>query len=240
MLYEDRRRQLLASVSPTDGGTTGLLELCTVCVEITEVSGAGISLMVGDAPQVTLCTTNEVSELIEEMQFTYGEGPCVDAHRLCAPVIETDLAAPRLPRWDAFRGAALAGGVRAVFGFPIHVGAARLGALNLYRDRPGALTDVQHTDAVDIAGSMARTIVATQAEAVPGSLGSEIEHGTELRFVVHQATGMVAAQLGVHVDDALLRLRAYAFAHDRLVTDVADDVVARRLRLTDHDDDRPA
>lgn len=86
-----------------------------------------------------------------------------------------------------------------------------------------------------MADSSARTIIATQTGAAPGGLGAELEAGTTLRFVVHQATGMVAVQLGVGVTEALVRLRAFSFAQNRLVVDVATDIVARRLKLTDDD-----
>ena len=230
---EDRRQQLLAFITPPDGRTVRLKELCTAGVEITEVSGAGIMLMTGDEPRAALCVTDMVSELIEELQFTFGEGPCIDAHHLCVPVSEPDLAAPVVPRWAAFSRGAVEGGARAVFGFPIQIGSVQLGALNLYRNVPGPLTTTQHDDALVVADSSARTIIAAQAEATPGSLGVELQPGTALRFVVHQATGMVAAQLGVGVDEALVRLRAYAFSRDMLITDVAEDVVARRVRLSD-------
>lgn len=239
MLDEDRRRHLLDRIVPTDGRTLGMLELCTSGVEIAEVSGAGIMLMRGDEPHAALCVTDPVSELIEELQFTFGEGPCIDAHGLRVPVLEPDLASPVVPRWVAFSRAAVAGGARAVFGFPIRIGEIRLGALNLYRDVPGPLTDTQYHDAVIVADSSARSIIATQADATPGSLGTAVEPGTALRFVVHQATGMIASQMDVGVDEALVRLRAYAFARDRLITDVAEDVVARRVRFTDHDDISP-
>ena len=118
-----------------------------------------------------------------------------------------------------------------MFGFPIHVGPVQLGALNLYRTSAGPLSPTQHDDAAVVADSSARMIVETQSNATPGALGTQLQPGAALRFVVHQATGMVAAQLGVSASEALVRLRAYAFAHDRLIVDVAEDVVARRTRL---------
>jgi GAF domain-containing protein len=150
-------------------------------------------------------------------------------------VVEPDLANPDVGRWASFTPPVLASGVRAVFGFPVSVGDVRVGALNLYRDRPGPLTDDQYADAVLIAGLAARAIVGMQAEAEPGALGADLEVGTNFQFVVHQAAGMVAVQLGVRVADALLRLRARAFSTDRLVADVARDVVARRLRFDPSD-----
>jgi hypothetical protein len=169
--------------------------------------------------------------VIEELQYTLGEGPCIDAYQHDKPVLEPDLADPAVPRWLGFRARALTAGARAVFGFPLQVGTIRLGALNLYRDRPGALDDEQHADAVVMADVAARAVLSMQANAPPETLAAELEAGADLRFVVHQAAGMVSAQLEVSVGEALVRLRAYAFANDRLLTDVANEVVARRLRF---------
>ena len=59
-------------------------------------------LMAGDVPSGSLCTTNNVSDLIEDLQYTLGEGPCVDAFRTKEPVLEPDLADPRSTRWPRF------------------------------------------------------------------------------------------------------------------------------------------
>jgi hypothetical protein len=205
--------------------------LCEVCAEVTGVSGAGIMLMPGDVPRGSLCTTDPVSACIEELQYSLGEGPCVDAYELDRPVIEPDLADPITPRWLAFAPPAVAAGARAVFGFPLQIGAVRLGALNLYRDQPGPLTDDGYADALVAADIAAQAILVLQADAPPGKLATEIEAGAELQYVVHQASGMVAIQLGVSVGQALIRLRAHAFGNDRPLDAVARDVVARALRF---------
>ncbi len=232
---DHRLLRLLARLSADDGQAVGTTRLCVACAAVTEMSGAGIMLMADDRPHGSICTTDAVSALIEDLQFTLGEGPCVDAHRGQQPVVEPDLANPELSRWASFTPPVLASGARAVFGFPVSVGEARVGALNLYRDRPGPLTDDQRADAVLIARIAARAIVEMQANAEPGALGAQLEVGTNFQFVVHQAAGMVAVQLGVGVAEALLRLRAHAFSTDRLVADVARDVVARRLRFDPSD-----
>src|SRR5687767_15738404 len=105
-------------------------------------------LMSGDVPRGSVCTTGPVSDLIEQLQYDLGEGPCVDAYHQDRPVLEPDLAHPGVPRWLAFTGPAVEAGVRAVFGFPYRVGGVRLGALNLYCDRSVSLTDDQHVDAL--------------------------------------------------------------------------------------------
>ncbi|MGH9920789.1 MAG: GAF domain-containing protein, partial [Nitrososphaerales archaeon] len=139
--------------------------LCEVSVEVLSMTGAGVMLMSGDLARGSLCSSNDVSALIEDLQFTLGEGPCVDAHRSDLPVIEPDLAEPHEARWTIFTPQAVAAGARAVFGFPLQLGAVRLGALNLYRDRPGQLDADQHADAVVMARVVARSIIAMQAEA---------------------------------------------------------------------------
>jgi len=230
---EDRRR-ILDSLH--DGDSVATSRLCEVCRAATATNGAGIMLITNEVTRGTICVTNDVSELIEELQFTLGEGPCIDAYDLRAPVTEPDLAAPIVARWTAFTPPAVAAGVRAVFGFPISVGTVRLGALNLYREHPGPLTARQHSDAVLLAGAAAEMIIEMQADAAPGAIGSGLEAGSNFRFVVHQAAGMIAVQLGIDVADALIRLRAYAFVDGAGVSDVAAEVVARRLRF---DQDEP-
>ncbi len=232
---DDRLLRILARIHAAGAHQPSTTRLCVVCAELTEMTGAGIMLMADDLPRGSVCTTDATSALIEELQFTLGEGPCIDAHRQHRPVAEPDLATPAVTRWSAFAAAAVDAGARAVFGFPVEVGAVGVGALNLYRDRPGPMSDDQHADAVIVASIAARAIVATQAGAIPGQIGADLEAGANFRFVVHQAAGMVSVQLGTSVDEALVRLRAHAFRHDLSVVDVSRDVIARRLRFGDRD-----
>jgi len=200
-------------------------------VKITGADGAGVMLMSGEIPRGSLCTSNTVSHLIEELQYTLGEGPCVDAYQQDKVVTEPDLADPVTRRWPAFTPPTLRAGVRAIFGFPLRVGSVRLGALNLYRDRSGPLSGDQHADALVVADVAARWVLEAQAGAPLDTVADELEAGADFHFVVHNAAGIVSVQRQVSVTEALIRLRAYAFTSDRLLTDVAEDVVAHRLRL---------
>ena len=155
----------------------------------------------------------------------------MDAHRLGEVVSEPDLATRGASRWVSFSRRAFGAGARAVFGYPIRIGAVRLGALNLYRDQPGALDDDQHADALVVADVAARAILAAQAGAPLGGFGINAEKDLFLWGIVHQAAGMVSVQLDIAVADALVRLRACAFRTDRLVSEVARDVVERRLHF---------
>jgi hypothetical protein len=200
--------------------------------QVVGLTGAGIMLMSGERARGSVCSSNQVSALIEELQFTLGEGPCVDAYHQARPVLEPDLADPAATRWLAFTPPAVAAGARAAFGFPMQVGTVRLGALNLYRDQPGPLSDDQHAEALVMAGVAARAVLSMQAHAPRGALAPELEAGSDFRLVVHQASGMVSAQLEVSIAEALIRLRAHAFSNDRLLTDTAEEVVSRRLRFS--------
>ena len=206
--------------------------LCEVGAHVIAVSGAGVMLMSGDLPQGSLCNSNDVSRVIEDLQYTLGEGPCVDAYRGDQVVLEANLADPVTPRWPAFAPRAVEAGARAVFGFPLRAGAARLGALNLYQNQPGPLTDDQHANALVMADVIAGKVLDAQAAAPAGALAAQLEADGEFYFVVHNAAGMVSVQLGVTVTEALIRLRAYAFSRERPVSEVAEDVVARRLRFS--------
>jgi hypothetical protein len=213
-----------SGASPTTPGP-----LCAVAAELIQVTGAGVMVLADGTPQASLCSTGRVSALIEELQYTFGEGPCIDAHLSGSVVAEPNLASPSESRWPAFTPKVLAAGARAIFGFPVRIGAARVGALNLYRDETGPLTDDQHADALVVADVIARNLLTLQAGVPAGSVPLQLDIG--LQSAVHQAAGMVSVQLGVSVGEALVRLRAYAFSSDRPLIQVAHDVIDRLLHF---------
>lgn len=228
-LAGERRLGLLARL--VDGERVDTRRLCAVSAEATGAAGAGLMLMSGDLPRGSICTSDEVSGVLERLQFELGEGPCVDAHHAGRPVLEPDLAHPGTSRWPAFTGPALDAGARSVFGFALRIGAVRIGALNLYRARTGDLSDVEHANALVMADIASQTILLLQSQAPPGALALELEANADFQYVVHQAAGMVAAQLDVTVGTALLRLRAHAFTHGDRLTELARAVVDREMRF---------
>lgn len=233
MAMSEWRARILRQVANVESGELSTRRLCEVSAAATGTTGVGIMLLLDGLPCGSLGATDGVSALVEQLQYTLGEGPGVEAAVRGWPVIEPDIAHPTTRQWIAFAGPALEAGVRAVFAFPLRVGAARLGALDLYRDQPGSLTDAQHVEALLLADLVAAGVLAFQAGAPPGTIARELAAGADFQYVVHQASGMVAAQLGISVHLALVRLRAYAFGNERPLTAVADDVIARRLRFDD-------
>jgi len=230
-MADDRLARILSGMAAKGGDRRSAIGLCEASTDILGVSGAGVMLMSGDLPLGSLCATNAVSALIEDLQYTMGEGPCVDAYQHDQVVVEPDLAAPTVARWLAFTPRALQAGARAMFGFPLRVGATRLGALNLYQDQPGLLSDDKFADALVVADLIADWVLVTQASAPPGTLAKELESSANFHFVVHNAAGAVSVQLGISVAEAMLRLRAHAFGNERPLEDVARDVMERRLRF---------
>lgn len=203
--------------------------LVTGC-ELLSVSGAVISVMSDGRHGGAIAATASRFVEVDELQFNLGEGPCVDAYRSGKPVLEPDLDSA-VGRWPAYAPAAMALGVHAIFAFPLGVGAARFGILNLYRDQPGLLAGRDVRDAVALVNIATHTLLEVEADLAPGALPDRLLEVVEHRAHVHQATGMIAAQLKCDLATALSRLRAYAWSDDRSIDDVASDVVDRRLRF---------
>jgi hypothetical protein len=178
--------------------------------------------------------TNEVSEQLAELEVTLGEGPGRDASTSGGPVLASDLAEMQaIRRWPVFAAAACQAGAAAIFAFPLRVGAIRAGVMSLYRERPGSLSAFQLGDALVFADTATLLLLEAQGQA-GGGLRPQAGQPADLalhRAEIDQATGMLTEQLGVGIADAFVRLRAHAYVNDLQLTDVARDIVARRLRL---------
>jgi len=192
--------------------------------------GAGLSMVRSGHQREPVFATDSRSEELGELQFTLGEGPCVDAMNAGEAVLVDDMTlAESELHWPAFAPAAAALGVRGMFSIPIRAGGARLGVLDLYRADPGGLTGGELADALayaDVVLVLALDQLGGIKSPLDGFLNADF---TDRRAVVHQAVGMVSVQLNVTVTDALASLRAHAYAHDQRLADVCADVVARRL-----------
>ena len=233
MVSQENWARMLAE-GPMEGAERSE-HICQLCARLLGVTGAGISMVTATGNWGVVCATDEVSARIEDLQFTLGEGVCVEAVTGGVPVMVSDLGQPGDPvaeRWPAFMEGIAAAGVRAVFALPLQVGAVSVGALDLYRDVPGKLTTGQFSAAVTAADAAA---VALLQLGSAHALADGTDRRTAYQVQVHQATGMVKVQAGVTITEALLLLRAHAFAAGRPLADVAKDVVERRLRFPAED-----
>lgn len=207
--------------------------LCDVAVELLPVTCASVSLHSEGMP-VRLGASSAQAAYVTEVQATLGDAPCQCAARSGTAVLAGDLTAGGdVLRWPVFAQQATAAGVRAVYSMPLGSDTVCVGTLDLYRDAPGELTGHELRTARLLAGMITVALVAlaraqeADEESHEGWLGG-LGAGHDS---VHQATGMIMAQLGLGTDEALARLRARAFAHGRTALDLARDVVARRTRF---------
>lgn len=238
-----RIQALVAEQAALRDARVGVLDVCTAAVATLPVGGAGMSAMSRDRASHPLCSTDSVSQHLEELQLTLGEGPCVDAYALGSTILCPDLLAGELRRnWTVFADAALEAGARAVFAFPLQIGAISPGVLDLYSSSSVEL------DAEDVADAMAfadaATLLLLDARIsetgvpfdthAPGTGRPDAAPFDDLggyRAEIDQATGILMVQLGVGFEEAFIRLRAHAYARGTRLSVVAADVVAHRLRL---------
>ncbi|MGH3492136.1 MAG: GAF and ANTAR domain-containing protein [Sciscionella sp.] len=224
---DDDRRALLGAL--VDGGDDSVLDrICAVAASQLGVTGVGITLLdrpgAGHSGQLVRAS-DTIAARLEELQLTVGEGPGRQAITDAGPVLVSDLAGRAGARWSAFTPGARSVGVAAVFAFPLQLGAIQLGALECYRDMPGRLSVAQVADGL-LLTEMATEAILTQ---IQGHESGDLGWITDMHTVVHQASGMVMAQLTIGIDAALLRLRGYAFAYELSLVDVASRIVDRTL-----------
>lgn len=243
-----------------EGGADSAQRICEACVAALPLDRAALTLMTGADQQEPLWASDDVARELDELQFSLGEGPCVQAFVDRRPVLVPDLAEHGDARWPVFAAAALRTPVRALFVFPVQAGAITVGVLDLYRDTPGML------EPDDIRGALRAADAAmwTVLELVNGVIGTDRVDGQRLdgrrldgrrldgqrldgqprgaadgyapwselhRLEVYQATGMILEQMQVTAKAALSALRAHAFAHNQTILEVAREVVVRRLRF---------
>ena len=205
--------------------------LCATCVDILHVLGAGISIMSGHNSG-PVCSSSDHVRRLEDLQFSLGEGPCHDAYTTAMVVAEPDLANRVNDNWPNYTPPALELGACAVFAFPLHIGVGIVGVLTLYHDTVGMLTDEQDADARGLARLLPALMTAIQTRAPQPLLAGELSDPDAHRAEVHQACGMTAVQLDIDVHEALVRIRAHAYATGRTVAHVAQEIVARELHLS--------
>jgi hypothetical protein len=228
------RMARLAPQGADRGNVAGTLErVCMAAVELLAASGTGISLMADHGNRGFAAASDPPSRDLEELQFTLGEGPCIEAFNTGRPILVPDLSDGQRRRWPMYATAAQERGVRAVFAFPIQIGASRVGVLDVFRNQPGPMTAEQIGQAVIFADIALMTVLDGQQNATVGGVPRGFDQAPGFRAEIAQAQGMIMVQLGVSIVEALVRLRAYAYAEGRLVGDVALDVVAGRINFTE-------
>lgn len=213
--------------------------ICRVAVRLLPSDGAGVTMMDRDArPLGTVAASSPLFRRLEDIQFTLGEGPCVEASAARRPVLEEDIRRTGRSRWPAYAASALEEGVNAAFAFPVHAGAARLGVLDVYRYEVGPLSPESLKDALCLARICLTTMLELPVGAPVGDVG-DVGDGPDDAFPlspeVYQAQGVVMVQLGTSLAEAMVRLRAHAYASGNPIGAVAREVLAGNIVFTRED-----
>ena len=200
------------------------------------IDAAAISLIFAGVASATLGCSDSSARVYDELQFTLGEGPCLDSVATRAPVLIADLADADAVHWPLYRPAMLDHKIRGIFAIPVVLAGEFVGALDLFRSQPGEL-NIDHLAGAVVAAELASAPLLDlidndmQAAVNDPTSGAWAELNALSRTEVSQATGMLVAQLEIEPAEALVRLRAHAYATNRSATDVARDILDRRLRL---------
>jgi len=200
-------------------------------LRVLPVTGAAVSTLGAPFGSETVCASDAQAARLDELQFDLGEGPCWDALSTRRPVLNEDLHSGS-SRWPLFAEAVADSGVGAIYAFPLALGSLSIGAVDLYASSPRTLSASQVENAATLAAICSRQVLRRALVDYSLSSAAQDDDGFSRREV-HQATGMVLAQLGVNAADALLIINGYAFARGRTVRDVAADVVARRIDVAE-------
>jgi GAF domain-containing protein len=205
---------------PADPMLDQLRRVCGQGVTTLPATGAGLSVMGTDKQFSMLTATDPTSERLEELQFVLGEGPCVEAGLTRRPVLVPDLDADGVSRWPAYASAVLQAGIGAVFAFPLQVGATQLGVMDFFRSSPGHLSSAELSRAYALAD-----------EAIGILLGGTADTSLTGPAELFQAQGMVMVQIAGTLTEAMSRIRAHAYAENRRLIDVVNDIVERKLQF---------
>lgn len=211
--------------------------LCKGFVESLAISGAAISVFSGLSPATMVCASDAVAARIDELQFDLGEGPRWEALQTRRPVFLPDVRRGPYAAWPVFAESLLELEVSALFVFPLVLGALDIGVAELYRSESGPLSRTEQSTALQLADEATWLLLRQLLTLTPGDgTDTPADDSPLSRREIHQATGMVLAQAGTSARDALLLMRAYAFAQGRTVREVARDVVSRSLDFTPEGD----
>lgn len=200
-------------------------------VNVFPVDGAAVSTLGDFLGSETISASDDQAARLDELQFDLGEGPCWDAMLSARPVLEPDLRSRADSAWPAFSAAIAGDDVGALFAFPVLLGPLRIGAVDLYSSEPIELDLTQTHQATTLAVAIGRQILrralATASQEYAEDAGNRFS-----RRLIHQATGMVLAQLGISAEDAGLVIQGQAFATSRSMMEVADEIVSGRLNFS--------
>lgn len=217
----------IATSAAEDDLDAVLAPLCETARSVAGVEAAAVVLVEEDGLR-PVAASDEVARRIVALECTLGEGPTPTAIESRRVVMIDDLAAAP-ETWPAFAPAAMLAGMRTVAGVPVTAGDEVVGCLDLFAASGEALEESE-LDGARLLASVIGALVAHQRRRTEAEqLVSQLEHALAARIVVEQAKGVLAARLGVTVDEAFEVLRRGARDRNERVADVARGLLQELL-----------
>src|SRR4051812_23735911 len=214
---EGRRALALAAVAearadqPTPDLPGDLQRICRAAVAVLDLQGSTIQVTAGSGVGAVVASSDAVAQSISDAGFSSGEGPGHDAFVHARPVLMSRLLEDGYARWPGFVSAVRSSGVRACFALPLHVGAVRLGVLDLYRQQTGGLDPAQVSLALTFADLATERLLDPRSDDSSGGLDARLLDAVDRSSQIHQAQGMVMVDLRVDLAEAMALMRAHAF-----------------------------
>lgn len=198
------------------------------------MDGAAVSTLGDLLGTETLYASDDLVARVDELQFDLGEGPCWEAVSTASVVYDPDLKAGYDRRWPVFRKAVAGEDVGALYALPMTIGTLQVGAIDLYAREPRVIDPELLEQGEAMANLVARDVFKRTLQQV-GRDAQQEDANPLSRRVIHQATGMVLAQLGLSASDARLVIEGHAFAAGTTVMEIAQRIVDRDLVLGPRD-----
>jgi GAF domain-containing protein len=205
-----------------------LHRLAVRSVELLDCAEAGLLLADAGGALRVMASSSERSDTLDLLQSQLQEGPCFDCYQHGHAVFSEDLEAD-CARWPSFAPAALRQGFRSVQAVPMRVRGQTVGALNLFRTRPGRIDERDMPLGQGMADIAAIALLQERAVREARGVVQQLQDALSSRVVIEQAKGVLAERAQISVDVAFDRLRAYARNRNRRLGDVARELLTGGL-----------
>lgn len=224
-----RRHLLLQQVARAPGPSIAH-KLCEFSLN-SDINGAAIMLQAERVPTGVAATAGELGQSLAQLELTLGEGPGHLAISRRTTVFADQLFTGPSEQWPVFAAQAREGNIGAVFAFPLNLGSIRVGAFEICSITPKRLSAHELIDLSHLTSLATSALLLMQSGLQEGDVVDLLEATDPNQLRIHQAMGMVAQQASVTLPDALALLRGYALTNNLSLTDVAELVVTRRIRM---------
>jgi GAF domain-containing protein len=228
MSREQTLAQTLVELADTLVADFDVVELLTMladrCVEVLDVSAAGLMLASPSGDLRVMASSSEAMRVLELFEIQAQEGPCLDCFRTGKPVLNQHLAGTT-DQWPRFTAEALAADFHTVHALPMRLRDMSIGAINLFRSDEGELNQADIVVAQAFADVATIAILQHRAAMEAQVVKEQLSHALNSRIVIEQAKGMLAERSGVDMEQAFAMLRTYARNNNLRLVAVAEDVV---------------